>query len=306
MMHILAAYALIQVSYLPESKASDTGFSLPPNIQEAAFNYTTYKDLIVLPVLINDSIFVNLILDTGCRNLLLFGKRFEKLFSTLPNHKVQFSGLGESSALTGKLALNNKVSIHTLLGEKIPVVILPKRNLFTTRSKIDGIIGYDIFMKFEIELNASRQQITFRPAELAEISSEYTRVALKIEDTRPIIQSKVFFANAEGTDCNIMLDTGSTLGLLLKSKDNTFFAENPQEVLGRGLSGNVMGTVQSARKLLLETFEINILRAAISRSDRHTHGSVGMEIMKDYTIVLNYCKGYAGFKKSQKRGKSLA
>jgi hypothetical protein len=296
---ILIIHTLLRIAYPCNGKIPDAGFSLPENIQEATFNYNTYNNLIVLPVTINDSIKVNLILDTGCRNLLLFGKKFEKLFETLPNHSVSFSGLGERPPLSGKLSLDNEVAIHSLLGKKIPIVILANKNLFFGRPNIDGIIGYDIFIRFEVELNALKKQIKFRPADQAATPNDYTIVPLTIDDTRPLIQSKIFLADRDGTYYDIMIDTGSALGLLLRSNDEAFFAEQPQHVLGRGLNGNVRGIVKWARKLILETFEINITRVEVSRSNWHTHGSIGMAIIKDYIIVLNYCKGYAGFKKSK-------
>jgi hypothetical protein len=296
---ILVIHTLLRIAYPCDGKTPDAGFSLPENIQEATFNYSTYNNLIVLPVTINGSIKVNLILDTGCRNLLLFGKKFEKLFETLPNHPVTFSGLGERPPLTGKLSLDNEVAIHSLLGKKIPIVILPNKNFFMSRPNIDGIIGYDIFIRFEVELNALKKQIKFRPADQARTPNDYTIVPLTIEDTRPLIQSKIFLSDRDGTDYEVMIDTGSVLGLLLRSRDEAFFDEQPQHVLGRGLNGNVRGIVKWARKLILETFEINIAHVEVSRSDWHSHGTIGMAIIKDYNIVLNYCKGYAGFKKSR-------
>ena len=296
---ILTIHTLLRFAQPCDGKTPDAGFSLPDNIQETTFNYTNYNNLIVLPVTINDSINVNLILDTGCRNLLLFGKKFEKLFDTLPNHPVSFSGLGERPPLTGKLSLDNEVAIHSLLGKKIPIVILRNKCLFMGGSNIDGIIGYDIFIRFEVEINALKKQIKFRPADQAQIPYEYTIVPLTIEDTRPLIQSKLFVSDRYGTDYDIMIDTGSALGLLLRSKDESIFAEHPKLVLGKGLNGNVMGIVKWAQKLILETFEINIAQVGVSRSDWHTHGSIGMAVIKDFTIVLNYCKGYAGFKKSK-------
>lgn len=296
---ILVMHTLLRIAYPCDGKTPDAGFSLPENTLEATFNYNTYNNLVVLPVSINDSIKVNLILDTGCRNLLLFGKKFEKLFETLPNHPVSFSGLGERPPLTGKLSLDNKVEIHSLVGKKIPIVILANKNLFTGRRNIDGIIGYDIFIRFEVELNALKKQIKFRPADQAGIPNDFTIVPLTIEDTRPLIQSKLFLSDLNGTDYDIMIDTGSALGLMLRSKDEALFAEQPQHILGRGLNGNVSGIVKWAQKLILETFEINIGHVEVSQSDWHTHGSIGMAIIKDYSIILNYCKGYAGFKKSK-------
>lgn len=282
----------------------NAGFSLPQNVQEITFNFESFKNLILLPVTINDTVNVNLILDTGCRNLLLFGKRFEKLFSIEPGHKIRFSGLGEGQPLIGKLSLNNKVSIHALLGEKIPIVIVPGKNLFSGFPKVHGVIGYDIFIKFEIEFNASNRLITFRPAALAEISPEFTKIALRVEDTRPLIQSQIFFSNPDGTHCDLMLDTGSALGLLLKSTGlKKFQEEHPNKILGKGFNGNVRGIERWTEKLILETFEIKALVAGVTWSVLPGYGSVGMDVMKDYTIVLNYCKAYAGFKKSQKRSK---
>ena len=126
---LLIFYFVTSSTQASETKA---GFSLPDDVSEVSLKFQSIRNLIVLPVVINDSIQVNLILDTGCRNLVLFGKRFQKLFQTEPNQKVQFSGLGDGNPIQGKLSLNNKVSIQAVIGEKIPVVIVAEKNLFST------------------------------------------------------------------------------------------------------------------------------------------------------------------------------
>jgi hypothetical protein len=303
-MMLVIPIAYSQVALADEKPLA--GFSLPAEVKEVRFRYQTYLNLIVLPLTINDSIHVNVILDTGCRNLLLFGKRFEKMFEILPGRKIRFSGLGENGPMTGKLSIENKVSIQKLSGENIPVVIVPGKRLFSGSPHIDGIIGYDVFIKFEIEFDASTQMIAFRPGDVAEISPEYTEVTLDIEDSRPLIHSWISLSSPERSACPIMVDTGSALGLLLKSRDAKHFHELAMQVLGKGLGGNVMGTVTRVKKLVLEKVEMADVRAGISWSDWYTHGSIGMEIMKEYSVVLNYCKGYAGFKKLPKRAKPIA
>jgi hypothetical protein len=274
------------------------GFFLPQNVQEVTFKFHRFRNLILLPVTINDSVHVNLILDTGCRNILLFGRRFEKLLMIQPGQQIRFSGLGDGNLLDGKLSLSNKVSIQAVLGENLPIIVVASKNLFSGHPTIHGIIGYDIFTKFEIEFNYCRRLITFRSAAIAEMSAEFTRIPLRIEDSRPFISSKIFFSRYEGQTLDLMLDTGSALGLLLKSDDAKNFPEGiPKTVLGQGLNGNVLGREKQAHKIILETFEIRpVFCSGVTSSNREEHGSVGMDIMKKYTIVLNYCKGYAGFK----------
>jgi hypothetical protein len=287
----------LSATFLSEAADAKAGFSLPDNISEVTFKFQNIRDLIVLPVTINDSIKVNLILDTGCRNLVLFGKKFQKLFYTEPDKHVQFSGLGDGSPVNGKLSLNNKVSIHAVIGEKIPVVIVPQQNLFSKSANIHGVIGYDIFIKFEIELDPVHKLITFRPAADAELNAEYQKIPLSIEDSRPLIQSQVFFHDSETVACALMLDTGSSLGLLMKTTDLKRFPKGKNKVLGRGLNGNVLGIETLASKLILDTFEMAAITAGVTYSDWHNYASVGMDVMKNYSIVLNYCKAYAGFKK---------
>jgi hypothetical protein len=275
------------------------GFFLPENVQEITFKYHTINNLILLPVTINDSVKVNLILDTGCRNLVLFGKQFQTKFVTDPHRKIQFSGLGNGKPVNGKLSLENKVSIHAVLGEKIPVVLVENKNLFSAYSDIHGIIGYDIFIKFEIELNTEKKLITFRPADLAELSVGFEKVPIYVKDARPLIQSNVFFSETNRESCELMIDTGSTLGLLVKTSDLKKFPKgNKKFVLGRGLNGEIIGVEVQTEKLQLALFEIKNVFASIIYSEWQNYASVGMDIMKEYTVVLNYCKAYIGFKKN--------
>ena len=273
------------------------GFAIPDSIREVTLRYKRAGNLIILPVTINDTIQINLILDTGCRNLVLFGKRFKKLFQMQPNKVIQFSGLGSGKPVVGSISLGNKVSIDAVLGENIPVIVVPNQNLFSTYTNVDGIIGYDVFIKFEIELNTSKQFITFRPAATADLSSEYIRLPMRIIDALPYITSILFIDINEGMPLDILIDTGSSLGLLLRTKEHQKYqAGNRRTVLGRGLNGNIDGIFLRADKLLLSEIEINNVSAGVIYSPWPNEASIGMEILKQYSFVLNYCKGYAGVK----------
>jgi hypothetical protein len=280
--------------------SNPSGFFLPDPLTEMTLKYRTIRNLIVLPVMLNDSIQVNLILDTGCRNLVLFGKRFRKLLKLNSEKQIQFSGLGTGQPVQGSLSLYNKVSIHEILGEKIPIIIVPEKNLFGAYHDVHGVIGYDIFVKFEIEINSKTQTITFRPAHRATPPENYTMVPLQIVDSRPIMNSNLFMdkKNVHATD--LMIDTGSCLGLLLKTTDIGKFNQHTTErVIGYGLNGEIMGYETVCHKLNLNGFEINLLPTGIVQSPWHNNASIGMEVLKDYIIVLNYCKSYVCFKEHE-------
>lgn len=295
---LLAQVVCLVLTAAVEVKSSPrAGFYLPDDVREATIRYKTYRNLILLPVVINDTIHVNLILDTGCRNLVLFGKRFQKLFQPEPGKKVQFSGLGEGDPVYGTLSLRNKVSISEVLGEHIPVVVVPNRNIFDRANQVDGVIGYDIFIKFEVELNPDQRLITFRPAFTSFLPPSYQHVPIRIEDSRPILQSRIVI-NDEVLSRSLMIDTGSALGLLLKTTDlERFEGKNLSTNLGFGLNGAITGYETKASMLDLEGFMMDMVPAGVIQSRWHNYASIGMGVLKGYSIVLNYCKEYVGFKK---------
>lgn len=272
------------------------GFFLPDSIHEMTLKYRTVNELIVLPVTINDSISVNLILDTGCRNLILFGKKFRRSIVSRKGRGVQFSGLGDGKPVTGSLSIGNKVSINEVLGEQIPIVVVDANNLFANYHNVHGVIGYDIFLKFEIEINHKSRTISFRPALKRSAPYGFATIPLRIVDARPIMDSHLILRK-HARSFELMIDTGSSLGLLLKTTNIAEFDYYQDErVLGIGLNGPLSGFKTTSKKLILDGLELDRVPTGIVSSTWHNNASIGMEVLKDYVVILNYCKAYAGFR----------
>jgi hypothetical protein len=297
---IVASVVIVLLAQFPAlCSGPRAGFFLPDSVNEMTLRYKTVNGLILLPVAINDTIHVNLILDTGCRNLVLFGRKFRKLLPVHSARPVEFSGLGTGAAVTGALSLNNRVSIDQVAGELIPIVIVNEANLFARYSNVDGVVGYEIFLKFEIELNARAKTITFRPALKTRVPPGYAQVPLQIVDARPVMESEIFLDKGRSRKLELMIDTGSTLALLLKTTNlSSFYAHRREDVLGFGLSGPISGYATLADKLVLQDFQIERVPAGIVSSPWHNNASIGMEVLKDYIVVVNYCKAYACFKRN--------
>lgn len=276
---------------------SPDGFHLPDSIREMTLHYRSVQNLIVLPVKINDSITVNLILDTGCRNLVLFGKKFKKLMKVEEGRTVQFSGLGSGSPVVGALSLYNRISIHQVLGERIPVVIVPTKNILSSYKDVDGVIGFELFLKFEIELNPREKTIKFRPAEYSSVPNDFSAVPLRIVDLRPVMDSKVSIGEESPLSCDLMIDTGSNLGLLVKTTEMDKFTTGRKQVIGFGFNGEVLGYQTLSEKLLLDGLSLNDVPTGIIESPWHNYASIGMNVLKNYVVIINYYRLYACFKK---------
>lgn len=274
------------------------GFFLPDSVREVTFNYRSVNNLIILPVRINENDVVNLVLDTGCRNLILFGKRFKNMIDTEEQRQISFNGLGQGKPARGFVTLENNVSFSKVIGKKIAIVVVPERNVFANYPIIDGIIGYELFLKFEIEVDFARHKITFRPASFSFPSTDFKLIPLRIEDSRPVVSCTIFFSETEEETCDLLIDTGSCLGLLFTAPQTGRINRMNSVVLGRGLNGYVSGKKLLANKVLLGDFALHDLSTGVVRSASHHYASLGTEVLKDYTLLINYYKGYAGLRQN--------
>jgi hypothetical protein len=286
---------ILFIIFLPKFSKASIGFALPDSVNEFTVKYKSIDGLIILPVKLNDEHAVNLILDTGCSSILLFGKRFQYLFKGEPGRAIEFSGMGSGKTVHGNLSLTNNISIGLVEGKQVPIVVVPSRNIFHSYPGVDGLIGYDIFTKFEIEIQPAKQLITFRSAYTNYIPEGYTRIPMKVTDSKPILQSSIILPDRTVVS-DLLIDTGSTLGLLLKSPNESKFEYDGKDVLGKGLNGSIKGMNSIAHKIQLENFVMNNIVTCIIHSPWRNYASIGMNTLKNYSIILNYAKSYACLK----------
>ena len=276
---------------------SPSGFYLPEPIEQVTIRYTCVNNLIVLPLVINGNLPVNLILDTGTRSIVLFGKRFEKLLQFVPDHKIQFSGMGTGNPVYGKLSIENQVELTSLIGERIPLVVVSSKNVFIANPKIDGIIGYDIFQRFEVEIDPQQKRITFRSSASRFIPPGFTQIPMRIENTKPIIDSDILLESGFNLNTNLMIDTGSQLSILLKTTNESLLTSQISEVLGLGMSGSIKGIKTISQIVNLAGINFIDQPTGIILSAWHNYGSIGMGVLKEYALIINYSGAYACLKK---------
>ncbi|MDV3308442.1 MAG: aspartyl protease family protein [Cyclobacteriaceae bacterium] len=275
------------------------GFTLSDSVGEFSLTYFTVDNLIVLPFLINGNVRVNLILDTGCQTLILFGKRYEQMFDIVPDFRVTFSGMGNGKPAVGSVSLQNTVTLGPLEGEHIPIVIVPGKKVLRRHLQVDGLIGYDLFTRFEIELHPIRQEIIFRSAFNRTLPRDYHHIPLSLSHHRPTINATFALPDRE-VSAEMLVDTGSTLYVLLKSSDKEHLtSKTGKETLGMGINGIISGSRTIAQRLHLHEYTATDVPVAITYSPWHDYASVGMAFLKNYSVIINYVQGYIGLREPE-------
>jgi hypothetical protein len=280
---------LLLLTFISANSSTPTkGFFLPDTLTEVTFRYKRHNNLIIISPVLNDSIQLNLILDTGCNNIVLFGKKYLKYFNPFES-SILFSGLGNGQAAKGHVSIDNNFKINGIEGKLITVVVVPQRRNFIGLTNIDGFIGFDLLSKFEIEVNPSASLITFRSALDGKNRHDFKHFKLLSGTTYPLIESS-FVIDNEIKRFPLLIDTGSELGFLFRSKN---YANKNEDILGVGINGIIYGTTVSCKEL---KFESTVIGSEFLASATERYGnisfSVGMEFLENYVFVLNFVKGY--------------
>jgi hypothetical protein len=264
------------------------GFAIHDSLREVSFRYTKRNHLIILSPIINDTLKVNLILDTGSRNTILFGKRFQKFFNLSTAKTATFSGLGEGKPIQGKVTLGNNFSMNGIVGTNICVIVVPRRQNFLGLNDIDGVIGYDLIYRFEIEVDPARSLITFRPTD--QFSARRDRfISLNTSEIIPLSIGEITFDQTV-VSLPVLVDTGSELGVLYKCRS---FSTIDASVIGKGFNGSIWGKDFYCDLLTLDGIKIgSMIPMLITSGLKPDSVSLGMGFLKDHSFILNLSKGY--------------
>jgi hypothetical protein len=164
----LKIISLISALLCATASLGATKIALTDSLNEITLNYRTRNKLMIVPVMINDSIKVNMILDPNCRSIMLFGNRYQSLLK----HKRKQPPTIEEKNVQGVhtrdgLSLHNKISIGPAMRENVPIVVLRNQNPFNFFTSVNGVIGYDILAGFELIIDHKKQILTIRSAHAA-------------------------------------------------------------------------------------------------------------------------------------------
>lgn len=287
-----------------QSLYSQSIYKLPQGETSDKIRFELINNVMLIPVEVN-GLELTFLLDTGVSKPIVFNflKAADSL-QILNAEKIQVRGLGDGSDLEALRSSNNTFKIGKAVNsdQAFYAVFDPELNFAPKIGKpIDGIIGYDFFKDFIVEINYSRKFIRIKkPSEYnLRVCSRCQALDLNFEYNRPYILSYVDIGKKQKIPVNLLLDSGSSDALwLFEDEENGIQISQKSFVdyLGAGLSGSVYGKRSKIKKLVLGKFDVqspkvafpDTLAIAAMKSFENRNGSIGGEILKRFNCVFDY------------------
>ena len=292
---------------------SQGGFELQ-NGKNDKIRFRLINNLIVIPVSIN-GISLSFLLDTGVSKPIIFN--FFNLKDELSIHETELlflQGLGNDKPIEALRSTNNTVIIGEAvnLNQDLFAIIDASINFAPSLGiPIHGIIGYDIFKDFVVEINYSRKFIKLHNPDLyaLKLSKKWRKLDLVFYNKKPIIEASITDRN-QVVPVNLLIDTGGSDALwIFEDSSQTLNIPTPSfdDFLGKGLSGIIYGKRSIFESFRLKDFQLNKVNVAFPDSssiqktkiNKLRNGSLLGGVLHRFNWVFNYKSQWVAFKKNK-------
>ena len=273
--------------------------------KKLSIKFNQHRNLIIVPVYLNDKGPFNFVLDTGVGNGIITDPSLMKSLELKKGKEIKITGAGSDQAdLKAYIIPNIKVQISEVTAPSLALTILSE-DVFNLSSYVGmpiyGILGYQFFNSFVVRVNFPETLLTLYPPKTFTYKKrDGVRIPFELEDQKPYIYATITMNDSSKVNARMILDTGAghAISLELGSHPNIKLPEPALRTqLGTGLSGTIRGYLGRVRSFQVGKFRMNnVLTSFPDYPDVGAkvikavgrNGNVGNEFLKRFNVIIDY------------------
>ncbi|WP_062059977.1 retropepsin-like aspartic protease [Aquimarina longa] len=288
-------------------------FRLPIGKKSDKIKFELANNLIVIPIVVN-GVELSFILDTGVGSTIIFSVDNKSTLELKNASKIYLRGLGDGEPVEAIKSMNNEVRIGKSISTDHKIFLVLDESInFSPRMgfPIHGIIGYDFFKNFVLDINYSKKVIKVydpKQYEYKDCKKCYqTNIAFRNKKRRPYITAQYHSANGL-VDVDLLLDSGSSSSLwLFENKAKGIYASDNsfRDFLGKGFNGDIYGLKTKIKEFRIGDFKMKEVTASFPDSIyiqgvslNNRQGSLGGSILRRFNLIVDYPHQKISFKKN--------
>jgi hypothetical protein len=285
--------------------AQPLGFSIMNNKRKVEIPIEIHNNLVVVPLVLNESLPLKFILDTGVRTAILTQKSFSDILNLPYARKYTITGPGGEKMVDAYVTNNVSLSLPGVRGKGQAMLVLDQdylelRNYLGT--EVHGILGYELFSRFIVQVDYERRLLTLYAPNYYKKRKSFETVKIFIDDTKPYVDVPVMLANGDVITARLLVDSGASHPLLLDplSDDKIVVPTNViSSTIGRGLGGVIMGKTGRIKSLGLGPYTIKDIVTNFPDANSYSdttmikilrNGTIGGGILSRFTVVFNFSR----------------
>lgn len=316
---ILLIISQLAFSQKDRKKDDRYGYHFQGKHQKSArFPFDLHANLIVLKANLDNSDTLRFILDTGVSSTIVTDPKRALTLGVRYVRRVKISGAGEGEALMANVSVGHTIRIGDVVARQQSLVVLDEDVLQLSEFlgvPIHGIFGHDIFSNFVVTIDFEHKMLTLTdPKKFKFKKSMGTQYPIVLTQSKPYTDAISMVRNDKQIPMRLVIDTGAGHALLLNAgeKEPIHLPDKVMRAnLGRGLNGEINGNIGRVDKIRMGSVEMKNILASFPDSlsfsmkfnndENKRQGSIGCELLRRFTVTLNYRDGYMILKPLKRR-----
>ncbi|MEO9894361.1 PDZ domain-containing protein [Aurantibacter sp.] len=307
----LTKYILIFVLCVPLLSIAQT-FTLPHGQKYQKIKFQLINNLIVLPIEVNGAQ-LSFILDTGVRKPILFNLDDHDPVHLNNVSEITIRGLGEGEPIKALSSKGNTFKLNTIENNEQQLFIILDSDLNFSPNlgiPVHGIIGYDLFRDFIVDINYFSKTIKFHSPELYSYKKRRKTevLPLLIRNSKAYVEGQISLNDESDLPVRLLIDTGSSDAVWLFEDDEIGIPEKHyDDFLGEGLNGSIFGKRTKLNRINLGSYVLNDAKTAFPDKQSYNaisnlgnrNGSLGGEMLKRFNIIFDFPNQKISLKKNK-------
>jgi len=261
---------------------------------EVPFNLDRSK--VIVPTSVNGSEPLRLILDTGMGfdGVYLFHEELLDLIDTTGSIEVRVPGAGGGEPSTATMIENGQIDFGdvSVTGQRIIV----SHSAHTQGFPTDGVIGWNFFGHYIVEIDYDQQLILLHDTTYAPPDSIWVIIPVEMKKNLPFFEVTAEVIPHEVSQMQVYIDLASSEALeLLVHKDQKFTMPDSlmQSNLGTGLSGDINGQYGRSERIQIGGYDLHNIRtafapASVRSKQEGADGILGNDLIRRFNIIFDY------------------
>lgn len=276
-------------------------YELPEGKKFEKIKFELINNLMVIPIEVNGTK-LSFILDSGVGTPILFNLADQDSVQLNNVSEITINGLGDGDPISALKSEGNLVKLGGVknVAQDIYVVMDAGINFSPSLGiPIHGIIGYDLFRDFVVDINYSRKAIKFFDSSTynSKNSSKTRELDISVINGKAYLDAAIVVKYGKEIPVKLLMDTGSSDAVWLFEDERIEIPEKYYEdFLGKGLSGDIYGKRTKIHHLKIADFVLNDAKAAFPDMETFNtiadfggrNGSLGGEVLKRFNMVFDY------------------
>jgi hypothetical protein len=285
------------------------GFSFLNSRKQQTLYFDLTKNLIIVPIYINQKGPFNFILDTGVSPMVILDPKLKESLRVPYPRAIKISGYGNFEEIDAFIG-TTRVKIGDAEIENMPTVFL-KEDVTNISGfvgkKIYGLLGYHFFNSFVVQVNYANKKLKFTsPKKKAKLKGE--KINILLVGNKPYVNLVLLQDNLQA-NITAVIDCGAGHAISLEALNAEAFPVPSKSIegsLGNGLASQITGKVGRVKSLSLGSFSFKDIVAKYPKYNIDTaaeidrNANIGAEILSRFNITYDYANKHIYLKKNFK------